>query len=202
MKKNRANPEESRALAKEWSTPARELVSVMGGEKIAEPLIYVHKTLFHQFYELRFHSKIKALIQQALDAEELPKLDEIFEQACKDASVTKEWAEHYFESNRYKTWLKDRVQELKDQDDLTIPFLRNIELKVIKGEIKLDSGQHQSLERMEKRIWPEVTRQDITITKKEAVTLDDLPDYEKKVQELEKKFRDAIPTTAETKDVA
>ena len=189
--------EEAKALAKEWSTPSRTLTAEQHGAVVLEPLVYVHKTLFHRLYELRLHSKIKALIQQAMEAQELPDLDEIFLQACKDASVNKEWAGEYFKSNRYKAWVADRMQEIQDQDDLTIPFLRSIELKSIRGEIKLASGQHQSLERMEKRVWPEVTRQDITISKKESVTLDELPDYEKRVEELEKKFREAIPTTGD-----
>lgn len=187
--------DEAKKLAKEFSTPARELTSVMGGTKIAEPLIYVHKTLFHQLYELRFHSKIKKLINEAIEAEELPDLDEIFQQACDETKVTKEWADKYFQSRRYKAWVEDRVKEIKDHDDLTIPLLRNIELQSIRGEIKLTDGQHKSLERVEKRIWPEVTRQDITISKKETNTLDDMPDYQKKVEELEQKLKNSVATS-------
>lgn len=189
--------DEAKALAKEFSTPARELTAIQQGTRIAEPLIYVHRTLFHQLYELRFHSKIKKLINEAIEAEELPNLDEIFQQACDETKVTKEWADKYFQSARYKAWVKDRVREIQDHDDLTIPLLRNIELKSIRGEIKLTDGQHKSLERVEKRIWPEVTRQDITITKKESNTLDDMPDYNRKVEELEEKLKKSIGTTAD-----
>lgn len=183
---------EGKDLAKEFSTPARELMAIENGTKIAEPLIYVKKTLFHQLYELRFHSKIKALINQAIEADELPNLEQIFDQACEDAKVTKEWAEKYFQSNRYKTWLADRVKELKDQDDLSISYLRNIEMSVISGERKLDSGQHQSMDRLMKRVWPEVTKQDITISKKETNSLDEMPDYDKRVEELEKKLKENL----------
>lgn len=184
--------EEARILAKEFSTPARALSSIQNGARIAEPLIYVHRTLFHQLYELRFHSKIKKLINEAIEAEELPDLDEIFQQACEEAHVTKEWADKYFTSSRYKAWVADRVREIQDHDDLTIPLLRNIELQSIRGEIKLTDGQHKSLERVEKRVWPEVTRQDIVISKKESNTLDDMPDYQKRVDDLEKKFKGSI----------
>jgi len=33
------------------------------------------------------------------------------------------------------------------------------------------------------------------ISQKEAVTLDDMPDYQKKVEELEQKFKEAMPPT-------
>lgn len=188
--------DEAAALAKEFSTPARKLLAVQQGTKIAEPLIYVHKTLFHQLYELRLHSKIKRLINDAIEADELPDLELIFQQACEEASVTREWADAYFESQRYKAWVKDRVQEIQDHDDLTIPLLRNIELRSIRGEIKLTDGQHKSLDRVEKRVWPEVTRQDIVISKKESNTLDDMPDYQKRVDDLEERMKKAIPADA------
>lgn len=189
----KSRPDEARELAREFSTPARQLTAVQGGVKIAEPLIYAHRTLFHQLYELRFHGRIKKLISEAIEADELPDLEGIFQQACEETGVKREWADKYFESQRHRAWVKDRIREIQDHDDLTIPLLRGIELKSIRGEIKLTDGQHKSLERVEKRVWPEVTRQDIVISKKESNTLDDMPDYERKVQELEQRMRAAIP---------
>lgn len=189
--------DEAKALAKEFSTPARQLTVVQGGRIIVEPLVYVHKSLFHQLYELRFHGRIKKLIQESMDADEIPDLEEVFQQACDETKVTKEWAEEYFASGRYKAWVKDRVQEIQDHDDLTIPFLKRMELQSIRGEIKLTDSQHKSLDRVEKRVWPEVNRQDIVISKKESNTLDDMPDYQKKVDELEAKFRRSLDTKAE-----
>lgn len=193
----REDKKEAEELAREFSTPSRKLTAVQHGRVILEPLLYVHKDLFHQLYELRLHGKIRTLIEEAMKADELPDLDEIFTQACKDSKVTEEWAEKYFKSQRYNAWVKDRIQEIQDHDDLTIPLLRNIELQSIRGEIKLTDGQHKSLDRVEKRIWPEVTRQDITISKKETNSLDDLPDYQKKVDELERKMRESLPTSAD-----
>lgn len=188
----KSKTDESKQLAKEFSTPARQLTSVQSGERIAEPLIYIHKTLFHKFRELKLHSAIKALINQAIESHETLDLETVFIQACHETGVTEEWAQEYFQSTRYKTWLEDRVKELNDQDDLTIPYLRNIELQSIRGEVKLTDGQHKSLERMEKRVWPELTRQEITLKKADSVTLDEMPDYQRKVDELQKKLEGQI----------
>lgn len=187
--------EEAKALAKEFSTPARELTSVMGGEKIAEPLLYDKTTLFHQFRELKLQGIIKRLLKEAIEAKKEVNIDEAITEACHELEIKREWADKYFESARYKRWYADRMREIEDHSGLSIEYLASIHKDNLEGRKKLTSSQLDSAKELGDRIWPKVSRIEHEISQKENTTLDDLPDYQKKVDELEAQFRQVIPVT-------
>ena len=183
----------AKELAKEFSTPARKLTPVQNGRQILEPLVYQDKTLFHQFKELKLQSKIRSIMKQALVANVEVDLGLVIDQACMDLGISREWADKYFESNRYKSWVQDRTKEIEDHEGLSIEYLASKHKDNLEGRIKLTSSQLDSAKELGDRIWPKVSKIEHEISQKEAVTLDDMPDYQKKVEELEQKFKDAIP---------
>lgn len=183
---------EAQELAKEFSTPARGLAAIQQGEKIAEALLFSKETYFHKFSELKLQKAIRKLLEQAVSAQETVDLETAVSQACEDLRLDKEWAVKYFNSPRYKRWLDDRIQEIEENSGLTIQYLMTLEMKNIRGDVTLTPSQHQSLERVEKRVWPEVSKIEHQISQKDAVTLDDMPDYQKKVDELEKALKGSV----------
>lgn len=188
--------EEARALAKEFSTPARGLLSIQQGDKIAETLLFSKELYLHKFNELKLQKAIRSLLEQAVDANEPLDLEKATQEACRDMGLDPAWAVKYFNSPRYARWLNDRVQEIEENAGVTIKYLLSLEMRNIRGEIALSSSQHQSLERVEKRVWPEISRIDHTIQQKEAVTLDNMPDYQKKVEDLEAKLKAKVTDDA------
>ena len=180
-------------LAKEFSTPARQLTSVQNGRTILEPLIYEDKTLFHQFRELKLQSRIRQILRQAIDSKVDVDLQDVITQACMDLGVSRSWADKYFKSTRYAKWVQDRTKEIEDHSGLSIEYLASKHKENLEGRIKLTSSQLDSAKELGDRIWPKVSKIEHEISQKEAVTLDDMPDYQKKVEELEQKFKEALP---------
>lgn len=188
--------EEAKVLAKEFSTPARELTAVQNGAKILEPLIYEDRTLFHQFRALKLQSHIRLIIRQAIDAKREVDVADAIAQACQEIGVKREWADKYFESGRYKKWYADRMKEIEDHSGLSIEYLASAHKDNLEGRKKLTSSQLESAKELGDRIWPKVSKIEHEISQKDANTLDDLPDYQKKVDELEQKFKAALPPPA------
>lgn len=188
--------EEADDLAKEFSTTARKLTAVQNGARILEPLIYDKATLVHRFQELKLQSKIRQIVKEAIDAKKEVDVNEAIQAACEELQVKRAWADKYFESNRYKRWYVDRMKEIEDHSGLSIEYLASKHKDNLEGRTKLTSSQLESAKELGDRIWPKVSKIEHEISQKEASTLDDLPDYQKKVDELEEKFKSALPPPA------
>lgn len=184
--------EEAKALAKEFSTPARELKSVQGGEKIAEPLLFEPTNYFHHFNELKLQSALRPLLKAAIESKEMTSFEDLLTQACQDLNINKEWATKYFDSPRYKRWYADRMKEIEAHQGISIEYLAHKHKANLEGEIRLTSSQLDSAKELGDRFWPKISRIEHEISRKESVTLDDLPDYAKKVEELENKLKGSI----------
>lgn len=191
--------DEAKKLAKDFETPSRTLTPVMGGTKIAEPLLYDKTTLFHQFRELKLQGTIKRLLKEAIEAKREIDINQAITDACNELEIKREWADKYFESNRYKKWYADRMKEIEDHSGLSIEYLASIHKDNLEGKKILTSSQLDSAKELGDRIWPKVSKIEHEISQKESTTLDDLPDYQKKVDELEEQFRKAIPASTDGK---
>lgn len=184
---------EADKLAKEFSTPARELKAIQQGNKILEPLLFEKEDYFHKFSELKLQSALKPLLKQAIESKQTFDFDQLVTEACQDLKLDPQWAIKYFKSPRYLKWYKDRVTEIEGHLGLSVEYLANKHKDNLEGRINLTSGQLDSAKELGDRIWPKVSKIEHEISQKEMTTLDDLPDYEKKVNDLEKRFRDSIP---------
>lgn len=189
--RNRA--EEAEGLAKDFSTEARELRATNEGRTIVEPLLYDESTYFHQFKELKLQGKIREIIKQAIDFKREVNVEDAINQACEELNIKRDWADKYFASPRYKRWYADRMREIEDHSGLSIEYLAAKHKDNLEGRLKLTSSQLDSAKELGDRIWPKVSKIEHEISQKELTTLDELPDYEKKVAELEQKFRASLP---------
>jgi len=187
--------DKAKELVKEFSTPARQLTSVQNGRTILEPLIYEDRTLFHQFHELKLQSRIRQILRSAMEAKIDVNLEDVIAQAAMDLGLSKTWVDKYFKSTRYQKWVADRMKEIEDHTGLSIEYLASKHKDNLEGTLKLTASQLDSAKELGDRIWPKVSKIEHEISQKEAVTLDDMPDYQKKVEELEQKFKEAMPPT-------
>lgn len=185
--------QEGHELAREFSTPSRKLVSVLHGDKIVEPLLFEKENYFHKFNELKLQSALRPLLKQAMDSKQSFNFEDLVKQACQDLGLDNDWATRYFDSPRYKRWYADRVREIEAHLGLSVEYLASKHKDNLEGSLKLSSSQLESAKELGDRIWPKVSKIEHEISQKESTTLDDMPDFDKKVEEYEKKLKEALP---------
>jgi len=186
--------EEAKALAEEFSTAARKLVPSPDGKTIFAPLLADKQLLDLRFKELQIQRAVKAALTAALQSKVFIDPEEALTQACLETGIDREWARNYFASPRYKKWFVDRMEEISANLGLSIEYLALKHKQNIEGDIKLTSGQLESLKELGDRFWPKISRIEHQVETKQSTTLDDLPDFQRRVDELEEKLRSSIPT--------
>lgn len=179
-------------MAREFSTPARKLRVVQQGTKIIDPLLFSKENYTHRFNELRLLSKMRQFIQESIQAEKLISPEEAIKNACMELGLDEVWADKFLGSPRYARWAEDRIKEIQDHLEISVPYLASKHRDNLEGTIKLTSSQLESAKELGDRFWPKTSRIEHQIEQKNSNTLDDLPDYQKKVEDLEKQMKDSI----------
>lgn len=164
----------------------------MGGERIIEPLLFEPENYFHHFNELKLQSALRPLLKAALESAEAVDFKALLAEACMTCHVSQEWAERYFESKRYKKWYSDRMKEIEAHKGISVEYLAGKHKANLEGDIRLTSSQLESAKELGDRFWPKVSKIEHEISRKEDVTLDNMPDYEKKIAELEQKLKEGM----------
>lgn len=178
-----------KALAKEFSTPSRQLVHAGAGRIIEQsPLT---KTLCElRVKELRFLHHLNPYFTEA-ETGKIP-YDEAVEMAALNANVKPEWAKRYLASKRYKRWVKDRMDEASVRMGLTVEYLMKKHQDNVEGRARLSISQQQSLSELGERIWPKTQRIEHQVEAIDSRGMDEMMRVRADVEVLETKLKEAI----------
>ena len=187
--------EAAKELAQEFPTPARKLMAVETGRVILEPLLFEETLYRHKFDELRLQKALRDIFRAAAESKTVVSVDQAISDACSELGLKREWADKYFAGNRYKRWFADRLMELEANTGISVEYVALKHKQNIEGEIRLTSSQLESLAQIGDRLWPKVSKIEHQIERKEADSLDEMPDFEKKVNELQPQLQMAVVPT-------
>lgn len=187
-----------KSLTKEFSTPARKLISSSDGRIIVDVSPLDRKAHFPRIEVLRFQHFFKAYFPKILDG--TLTADEAIAGACTDANVSQDFINRHLKSKSYKQWVADRMAELEASEGITPAYIAMKHKLNIEGEIKLSMSQQSSLGELGDRIWPKVQKIEQTVTEKQSYSMDDLKKAKDEVDDLEKRLM--IAQAAELKKEA